>query len=97
MSDNIETVLVKGWAKEGHEAGVLINKSDFDSEKHELFDAPEKSEGDEFLKRNVDEIKADLEALNDEELITYRAAEVAGKNRAGLLTAINAEVEKRKN
>ncbi len=90
-----ETVLVKGWAKEGHEGGVLINKSDFDETVHELFAPAVKVESD-FLNRSVAKILEDLGAVTDEELAVYLTQEKSdSKPRAGLIDAIEKEIAAR--
>lgn len=86
-----ETILVKGWADEGHENGVLINKSDFVKGVHVIFGAEEL----EFLKRNAADIIADLPAANDEELAEFLEAEKSGKNRKGVVEAIESEIADR--
>jgi len=90
-----ETVLVKGWAKEGHENGVVINKEDFVDGVHELFHqplVPTKVENT-FLNRSVAKILEDLPAVTDEELAAYLEAEKAdAKPRAGLVESIEKEL-----
>lgn len=88
-----ETVLVKGWAKEGHENGVLIDKADFNPEIHQLFGVDTKE--NEFLTRTAKLILEDLPALNAEELTAYLADEKAGKNRDGVVAAIEKEIAAR--
>lgn len=90
-----ETILVKGWAAQGHENGVLINKSDFDPDKHQLFGAQEQL--NEFLKRTAKLIIADLPACTDEELVQALDDEKACKNRDGVVTAIEKELSSRSN
>lgn len=94
----METVLVKGWAKEGHENGAIINKSDFDPAVHELFHqplVPPKVEVD-FLDRSVAKILEVLEAVTDEELANYLEAEKSGaKPRAGLIESFEKEIAAR--
>lgn len=89
-----ETILVKGWAKEGHESGVLINKSDFNPEIHKPFGATDAPEN-EFLSRTAKLIIEDLPALNPDELAAYLADEKAGKNRDGVVAAIEKEIASR--
>lgn len=62
----------------------------------------EKVEGEEskpsanpFLDRKADDIKADIPALTDSELVEYRAAEEAGKTRKSVIEAIDAEIAAR--
>lgn len=50
---------------------------------------------DPFLDRAIPDIVADLPALTVEELSKYRADEVAGKSRKGLLAEFDAEAAKR--
>lgn len=95
MSHDIETVLVHVLDHKNQDETFLINKSDFDDKKHKLFGAPAATEN-EFLKRNAADIIADLPALNDEELAEARTDELAGKNRAGVITAIDKEIDSRK-
>lgn len=95
----METVLVKGWAKDdSHKDGVVINKADFDPAVHELFHqplVPPKVEID-FLDRSVAKILEDLEAVTDEELANYLEAEKAGaKPRAGLIESFEKEIATR--
>lgn len=93
----METVLVKGWAKDGsHDAGVLINKSDFNPEIHELFGAAKKVvQENELLKRKAEEVIEDLPALSIEELQAWRSNEESGKARQGVLAAIEKELASR--
>lgn len=51
--------------------------------------------GNSILDGNINEVKATLSEQTDEELVDLRAAEVEGKNRAGVLDAIDAEIEGR--
>lgn len=51
--------------------------------------------GNSILDGNIKEVKATLSEQTDEELVDLRAAEVEGKNRAGVLDAIDAEIEGR--
>ena len=88
-----ETVLVKGWAKQGHENGVIINKSDFDPAVHKLF-SDSVIESD-FLDRTAAKILEDLPAVTDDELAIYLDQEKAGKNRAGVVSAIEKEIASR--
>jgi len=91
----IETLRVKGWAKDdSHKDGVLINKSDFDPEVHTLFDAPD-GPVNEFLSRTAQKIIEDLPLLTDEELSAILADEKTGKDRAGVVTAIEKEIAAR--
>jgi len=95
----METVLVKGWAADSsHDGGVLINKSDFDPEVHELFHKPvimAKVETD-FLSRSVSKIVEDFPAVTDEELAAYLETEKAdAKPRAGLIDSIEKELASR--
>ena len=99
MSNDVETVVVKGWAPE-HTSGVVINKSDFNPDIHELFGAKkpvtEKPVTEnEFLKRKAVDIIADLAALTDEDLAVFRADEVASANRAGVISAFDKEISAR--
>lgn len=90
----METVLVKGWAKEGHENGVLINKSDFNPETHKLF-SDSVIESD-FLDRTAAKILEDLPAVTDEELAVYLDQEKeSSKPRAGVVSAIEKEISSR--
>ena len=88
MTDDV--MRVKPWGK-GQGDYVLINVSDFDPERHEAIDQPPAtgSVGADFLDRNAPEIIAELGALNADELAGVLAAEVSGKNRAGVIAAIN--------
>ena len=89
-----ETVLVKGWAKDdSHKDGVVINKSDFDPAVHKLF-SDSVIESD-FLDRTAAKILEDLPAVTDDELAIYLDQEKAGKNRAGVVSAIEKEVAAR--
>ena len=90
MSD---TILVKGWADKGHEGGVLIDAADFDPAIHKKFDEPDAPKN-EFLDRTAAKILEDLEALNKDELTEYLAAEKSGKNRDGVVKAIEKELSK---
>ncbi|WP_204303690.1 hypothetical protein, partial [Stenotrophomonas maltophilia] len=47
---------------------------------------------DPFLDRTVDQIKDDLPALAVEQLAAYREQEAAGKDRKGVIEAIDAAV-----
>lgn len=47
---------------------------------------------DPFLDRTVDQIKEDLAGLEVEQLATYREQEAAGKDRKGVIEAIDAAV-----
>lgn len=89
-----ETVLVKGWAKDdSHKDGVVINKADFDPAVHKLF-SDSVIESD-FLDRTAAKILEDLPAVTDDELAIYLDQEKAGKNRAGVVSAIEKEVATR--
>ncbi|WCE04428.1 hypothetical protein [Pseudoxanthomonas sp. JBR18] len=50
---------------------------------------------DPFLERNVPEITDDLASLKPEQLVSYREQEAKGKNRKGVLDAIDAETASR--
>jgi hypothetical protein len=95
MSHDIETVLVHVLDHKNQDETFLINKRDFDEKKHKLFGAQAANEN-EFLKRNASDIIADLPALTPEELAEARADELAGKGRAGVIAAIDKEIESRK-
>ena len=92
----METVRVKGWSSdESHKDGVLINKSDFDPEKHELFDAPKAPESD-LLKGNTAQVIAGLPGVDLEGLQKYLEAEKASaRPRTGVVSAIEAEIATR--
>lgn len=95
MSHDIETVLVHFLDHKNQDEAFLINKRDFDEKKHKLFGAKDAPEN-EFFKRNAADIIADLPALTAEELAEARADESAGKGRAGVISAIDKEIESRK-
>jgi hypothetical protein len=93
---SLETVRVRGWATDGsHDGGVIINKSDFDPEKRELFDVPKSAEttGSSFLKGTTAQITAALPNVPVEELQGHLDAEKASaRPRTGVVSAIEAEI-----
>lgn len=79
---DLKTIKVKPWG-EGQGDFVVINESDFDPDRHELFDAPAKSadtNGDGALTAN--EIRAALDAKG----VTYKK----NASKADLLAALEA-------
>ena len=79
---DLKTIKVKPWG-DGQGDFVVINESDFDPDRHELFDAPAKSadlNGDGAL--TAKEIRAALDAKG----ITYKS----NASKADLLAALEA-------
>lgn len=94
MSHDIETVLVHMLDHKNQDEAFLINKCDFDDKKHKLFGAVSAPEN-EFLSRTAKQIIEDLPACTPEELAAYLADEKAGKNRDGVVSAIEKELASR--
>ena len=82
----MDTIRVKPWGK-GQGDHVTINAEDYDPAIHDAID-PVAGAYNGFLARKAPDIIADLETLTPDELADTLAAEMSGKNRAGVIKAI---------
>lgn len=93
MNAQPETVKVKSWVKGDEDGFIVINKADFDKEKHELFDEKKSKPSGKADDGNNEPVAEGFDAMTVKELRAYakeNKVDITGlKSKDELVKAMN--------